>query len=82
MYSGFKVDGFLIPNFYDTNNDKKLSANEISLFCDDNKLKYDDKTQKITAATGNNSEVELKLDSEKYSIENLKQRYPEDKYLI
>jgi len=79
---GFKISGFFIPKTYDTNSDKKLSASEINIFCADNSLKYDDKTQKITVAIDDYSQNDLKLEPKKYSIENLKQRYPSDKYRI
>lgn len=82
MSSGFKVDGFFIPNFYDTNKDKNLSVNEINIFCADNTLEYNEETQKITVATDDYSQNDLKLEPEKYSIENLKRRYPSDKYSI
>lgn len=82
MNVGFKISGFFIPKTYDTNSDKKLSASEINIFCADNSLKYDDKTKKITVAIDDYSQNALKLEPKKYSIENLKQRYPSDKYRI
>ena len=80
----FKIDGFFIPQKYDTNCDKNLSTDEINIFCRDNDLKYDAETQKISHAQGDYLEDDInnKLDPQKYSIESLKQRYPGDKYSI
>ena len=66
------------------NNDNKLSTLEIKIFCRDNDLKYDTLTQKITFALGDYLEDDInnKLDTEKYSLASIKQRYPEDKYLV
>ena len=72
----FKIDGFYIPEAYDINIDKKLSTNEINIFCSDHDLKYDEETQKITSAP---DEI---IDLEEYSIESLRKRYPEDKYEV
>ncbi len=81
--AGFKVDGHFIPKSYDTNNDSKLTVAELNIFCRDNDLKYDEKNKKIVSAAGDYSEydvAEYKLDSQKYSLESLKKRYPESKY--
>ena len=84
MTEGFRIDGHFIPISYDTNNDRKLQSTELSIFCRDNDLKYDNKTNKIISAAGDYSDYdsENKLDDEKYSLENLKKRYPEAKYTI
>ena len=84
MTEGFRIDGHFIPISYDTNDDRKLQSTELSIFCRDNDLKYDNKTNKIISAAGDYSDYdsENKLDDEKYSLENLKKRYPEAKYTI
>ena len=72
MKTGFKLDGFFIPSSYDTNNDKKLSVREVSIFCRDNDLKYDTKTGKITTATDDYLEYDInkKIDKKKQTSEN------------
>ena len=70
MTEGFRIDGHFIPISYDTNNDRKLLSTELSIFCRDNDLKYDNKTNKIISAAGDYSDYdsENKLDDEKYEI--------------
>ncbi len=82
--NGFKVDGHFIPKTYDKNSDAQLQLSEISVWCRDNDLKYDKETKKIISAAGDYSEydIENKLDDKKYSLESLKQRYPDSKYDI
>lgn len=82
--TGFKVDGHFIPKSYDTNNDGKLTVGELSVFCRDNDLKYDQENKKIVSAAGDYSEYDVanKLDQQKYSLESLKMRYPESKYIF
>ena len=72
MTEGCRIDGHFIPISYDTNNDRKLQSTELSIFCRDNDLKYDNKTNKIISAAGDYSDYdsENKLDDEKYSLEN------------
>ncbi len=85
METGFRVNGFFIAKSYDTNNDNKLSTSEISLFCCHNNLKYDAKTGSITSAINEYIEElinDYKLDPEKYSMERLRQLYPDDRYEI
>ena len=81
---GFKVDGHFIPKTYDKNKDAQLQLSEISVWCRDNDMKYDKETKKIISAAGDYSEydIENKLDDKKYSLESLKQRYPDSKYAI
>lgn len=80
----FKVDGYFIPKTYDKNSDAQLQLSEISVWCKDNDLKYDKENKKIVSAAGDYSEydIENKLDDKKYSLESLKNRYPDSKYDI
>ena len=82
--NGFKADDYFISKTYDTNNDAKLQLSEISVWCRDNDMKYNKETKKIVSAAGDYSEydIENKLDDKKYSMESLKNRYPDSKYKV
>ncbi len=81
MVKNLNVNGYSIPITFDTNGDNKLQDSELSIWCKANDMKYEN--GKIESTIPYDAEnAPAKFDSNKYSLENLRKRYPESKYTI
>lgn len=81
MVQDFKVDGFFIPISFDSNKDSKLQVSELNIWCVANDMKYQDGKIK-TCIPFDVENVPEKFDEKKYSIENIKKRYPDNKFNV
>ena len=79
--NNFKLDGHLIPISYDRNKDGNLQVSELNIWCKENNMKYSNK-ELIPIVPYGAKDAPKKIDIKKYSYENLKKRYPKDKYII
>lgn len=79
--NNFKLNGHLIPISYDQNKDGNLQVSELNIWCKENNMEYSNK-ELIPIVPYDAKDAPKKIDIKKYSYENLKKRYPKDKYII